>query len=105
MILIYSVRVYPTFSGKIIKYIYQWPCYLGYLPIPDMIAVVALVVTKFLLDWVPIRGLSIARGTAGFLLSLSGYLKSLSMAKNTIPICELRTRTLLSGRVRSFFLK
>lgn len=37
-----------------------------------MTAAVAFVVTKFLFDSVPICGLSLALGTGGFLLSLSG---------------------------------
>ena len=41
--------------------------------IPDIILLVALVVTKFLFDCVPICGLSLALGTDGFLLSSSGY--------------------------------
>ena len=83
------------------KSITRWHCC-----VPDMIAVVALVVTKFLLDCVPITGLSLARGTAGFLLSLSGYLKSFSMAIHvTLQATIYLWHYILSGSVVSFFFK
>ena len=55
----------------------QHNCYMAasstIVNIPDITLLVALVVTKFLFDCVPICGLPLALGTAGFLLSLSGY--------------------------------